>query len=312
MSEVTTLAPQSEILKQFQDFLLLERGLSGNTALAYLQSCSRFCLFLETDRGKGLKQVGPDDLTSFLTQLYHERLSPASIAQALSAIKSLYRFLVSEGALESYPFSEVASPKIIRKPPGILTVEEIIEILSKSNLREKYGLRDRAVLETLYATGARISEVANLTTEDLFPEIEFIRLFGKGSKERLVPAGKSCWRQIDRYLSESRPLLLRGRKSESLFLNRLGGKLTRMGLFNIVKKYAFVAKIGKNVHPHTLRHSFATHLLEGGADLRAVQEMLGHEDISTTEIYTHLDREYLKEVHRTFHPRERDHHRRGK
>jgi integrase/recombinase XerD len=312
MSEVTTLAPQNEILKQFQDFLLLERGLSANTALAYLKSCSRFCLFLETDRAKGPKQAGPQDLTSFLTHLYHEGLSPASIAQALSAIKSLYRFLVSEGVLKAYPFSEVASSRIVRKPPGILTVEEVIEILSKPNLKEKYGLRDRAVLETLYATGARISEVANLTTEDLFPEIEFIRLFGKGSKERLVPAGESCLRQIERYLSESRPLLLRGRKSEFLFLNRLGGKFTRMGLFNIVKKYASLAKIGKNVHPHTLRHSFATHLLEGGADLRAVQEMLGHEDISTTEIYTHLDREYLKEVHRTFHPRERDYHRRQK
>jgi integrase/recombinase XerD len=312
MSEVASFTPQGEILKQFQDFLLLERGLSTNTAIAYLKSCSRFSLFIETYRGKGPRQVTPQDLTSFLAQLYQEGLSAASIAQASSAIKSLYRFLVSEGALETYPFSAVTSPKIVRKPPGILTVEEVVEILSKPNLEEKCGLRDRAVLETLYATGARISEVANLTTEDLFPEIEFIRFFGKGSKERLVPAGKSCLRQIERYLSESRPLLLGGRKSEFLFLNRLGGKFTRMGLFNIVKKYASLAKIEKNVHPHTLRHTFATHLLEGGADLRAVQEMLGHEDISTTEIYTHLDREYLKEVHRTFHPRESDYHRRRK
>jgi len=154
--------------------------------------------------------------------------------------------------------------------------------------------------------------VVSLTTEDLFPEVELVRFFGKGSKERLVPAGKSCWKQIRKYLSESRPLLLRGRKSEFLFLNRLGGRFTRMGLFNLVKRYASRAKIGKNIHPHTFRHSFATHLLEGGADLRAVQEMLGHEDISTTEIYTHLDREYLKEVHRTFHPRESEHHRRQK
>jgi integrase/recombinase XerD len=304
MSEPATLTPQTELLKQFQDFLLVERGLSAKTCSAYLQSCARFSFFLKTQLQKELKEVGPRDLTTFLGDLYKSGLSPASIAQSLSAIKSLYKFLAAEGTVEAYPFPNVASPKISRRPPGVLTVEEVMAILTKPDLTSKYGIRDRAILEILYATGARISELVSLKTDDLFPEVELVRFFGKGSKERLVPAGKSCWKQMNRYLSESRPLLLRGRRSGFLFLNRFGGRFTRMALFNIVKKYASLAKVGKNVHPHTFRHTFATHLLEGGADLRAVQEMLGHKDISTTEIYTHLDREYLKEVHRTFHPRE--------
>ncbi len=199
---------------------------------------------------------------------------------------------------------KVSAPKVSKSLPNVLNINEIESILSEPDVSKKLGLRDKALLETFYACGLRVSELINLKISDLFLKEEMIRVFGKGSKERFVPIGSSAIKWIEEYLKNSRPLLEKKAKSQHvLFLNSRGTKLSRMGVWKIVDKYAKLAGIKKEVHPHTFRHSFATHLLEGGADLRAVQEMLGHVDISTTQIYTHIDRDYIKQVHRDFHPR---------
>jgi integrase/recombinase XerD len=192
---------------------------------------------------------------------------------------------------------------VTRKLPEVLTQDEVFNLLEQPDISEPLGIRDRALLETMYATGIRVSELINLKQGNILFDIEVVRIFGKGSKERIVPIGKIALKWIKKYQLEVRPRLSRGNSRDILFLNRFGRKLTRMSIWNIVRKYADMAGIKKEVHPHTLRHSFATHLLEGGADLRAVQEMLGHSNIATTQIYTHIDREFLKEVHRLYHPR---------
>ncbi len=199
---------------------------------------------------------------------------------------------------------KLAAPKLSKNLPSVLTVEEVDKLLSKPDINEKFGLRDKSLLEVFYACGLRVSELINLKLSSLYFNEEIIRVFGKGSKERLVPIGQSAMDWTEKYIKQSRPLLIKGIKSENyLYLNSRGSKLSRMGIWKIVNKYAKEAEIQKEVHPHTFRHSFATHLLEGGADLRAVQEMLGHADISTTQIYTHIDREYIKQEHKQFHPR---------
>ena len=197
----------------------------------------------------------------------------------------------------------IDTPKFTRELPSVLSVQEIDEIFSKVSLDNKLGIRDRAILEVMYACGLRVSEVTGLEISDLFLNDGFIRVLGKGSKERIVPIGKSAVNFVEQYMKESRSFLKKANTGNNLFLNFRGTKLSRMAIWDIVKKYCKLAGIKKEIHPHTLRHSFATHLLEGGADIRAIQEMLGHSDISTTQIYTHIDKEYLIEVHKTFHPR---------
>ena len=195
------------------------------------------------------------------------------------------------------------SPKLWRKLPTVLDIEEMKKLLSKPTEENPLSLRDKAILEFLYATGVRISELINIKRKNFMPEVELVRVIGKGQKERIIPIGKEAVRSVEKYLQESRPQLAKRDSEDVLFLNRRGGSFSRMGLWKILRKYVIQAGIKKKVTPHTIRHSFATHLLEGGADLRAVQEMLGHADISTTQIYTHLDREYLKQEHRDHHPR---------
>jgi len=218
-------------------------------------------------------------------------------------LKFFFNFLLSEKEISVNPLENIETPKTARILPNVLTINEIDEVLSKTDVKTKLGLRDRAILETMYATGLRVSELINLEISNVFFDDGFVRVIGKGSKERIVPIGRSALKYITKYINDSRQYLRSNRSENFLFLNFRGGKLSRMAIWDIVKKYCKLAHIDKEIHPHTLRHSFATHLPEGGADIRIIQEMLGHSDISTTQIYTHIDKEYLIEVHKSFHPR---------
>jgi len=230
-------------------------------------------------------------------------LSVNSIARSLAAIKSFYRFLNRERILKDDPSSLVDSPKLWKKIPETLSLNEVDCLLNQPSIRDRQGVRDKAILETLYATGMRVSEAVNLRSDNVNLDIGFLRCVGKGNKERVIPLGKKAISSLRRYLGVSRPGFLKNKQSAYLFLNRSGGKISRQSLWKIIKKYARQARIKKPIHPHILRHSFATHLLERGADLRSVQEMLGHANISTTQLYTHINKERLKTIHKMFHPR---------
>ncbi len=292
-----------QLLTQFVDYLALERGLAQNSIDAYQRDVARYLKFL-ADRGTGDATQGTqDDVLDLLYRLRDCGLQATSLARNLSAIRTFYRFLTAEGLAQSDPTQYLEPPKLGRKLPSVLNPWEMERLLDQPDVTKPLGIRDRAMLELLYATGLRVSELLTLRCSHLLFKEGLVRTFGKGSKERLVPIGQKAIEWVTRYLTDVRLGLSKGGSQGVLFLNRRGQPMSRMGFWKILRRYVRMAGIEKKVSPHTLRHSFATHLLEGGADLRAVQEMLGHADISTTQIYTHLDREYLKEVHRTFHPR---------
>ena len=292
------------VLRQYFDFLRLEKGVTLHTFHSYQFDLAKYRTFLAAQKIQSAQKVTEDHIADFLKELTKKNLAPRSIARILSAVRGFHRFLVGEGIHDDDPTENIETPKRSKYLPGVLSVAEVDVVLRQPDIRQQLGLRDRAILEVLYATGVRVSELTNLKQSDLMFDSDLILVFGKGSKERLVPIGASAVDWVTRYQREVRIHLARGGKSQDvLFLNFRGGKLSRAAIRDMVAKYARAGGIKKEVHPHTFRHSFATHLLEGGADLRAVQEMLGHVDISTTQIYTHIDREYLKEVHRTFHPR---------
>ncbi|HEX9740009.1 MAG TPA: site-specific tyrosine recombinase XerD [Ignavibacteriaceae bacterium] len=291
-------------LKEYLNILRLEKNLSENTILSYRNDLTSLIGFLESEKIKDFSQVNHKQLNSFFKKLQEIGLSRTSAARYYSSIKGFFNYLFSGKYIETNPVEKVSPPKLSKTLPSVLSFEEIDKILSVPDTKDKLGLRDKSVLEMLYACGLRVSELIELKISNLFFDEEIIRVFGKGSKERLVPVGSSAIKWTKMYLVKSRPMLQKKSRSEGIvFLNNRGTKLSRMGIWKIVERYAKEAGIEKNVHPHTFRHSFATHLLEGGADLRAVQEMLGHADISTTQIYTHIDRDYIKQVHRDFHPR---------
>jgi integrase/recombinase XerD len=242
-------------------------------------------------------------LSAYVRLLYDIGFAATSIQRTLSTIRGYFSFLSSENIIGNDPTEYLESPKATRYLPTVLSVEEILAMIDAVDLKKRCGMRDRALLETLYATGMRVSELSVFSFEQVLFEEGLIRITGKGSKERLVPIGAVALEWINKYYETERPFLSRPSSDSSIFLNVRGTGISRMGIWKIIKKYALKAGIKKKISPHTFRHSFATHLLEGGADLRAVQEMLGHANIVTTEIYTHVDREYLKEVHRSFHPR---------
>ena len=297
-----------EHCKEYLHYLVLEKNASRNTIASYKLDLNRYVAFLEHNKVRNVNAITESDATRFLGSLRERQLSPRSITRTLSAIKGFHKFLVGDGVTKLNPTESVDAPKLPRSLPDVLTQPEIEAILTQpsASLKDKKNLwlRDKALLETMYASGLRVSEVIGLKQSNILAEETLIRVFGKGSKERIVPIGGSALRWIDRYKKECRLLLAhRGASEDVLFLNARGMPMSRMAVWNIVQSNTKKAGIKKEVHPHTFRHSFATHLLEGGADLRAVQEMLGHSDIATTQIYTHIDREYLKEVHRTFHPR---------
>ncbi len=294
----------NQSLKEFLHFLRVEKSLAKNTISSYELDLKRYINFLLQHGVSSPRQIDESHVHAFLVLLKEVGLAPPSVARNFSALKGFHRFLVGEGITNSDPTQNIDSPKLSKKLPDVLSQDEIESILEQPNVNHPLGLRDKAILETLYAVGLRVSELTSLKQSNILFEMGVIRVLGKGSKERIVPIGRSAVRWIQRYQKEARTRLTKPMNSQDvLFLNARGKPLTRMAVWNIVNQYTKAAGIKKEVHPHTFRHSFATHLLEGGADLRAVQEMLGHTDISTTQIYTHIDREYLKEVHRTFHPR---------
>jgi len=292
-------------LNHFSSYLKLERSLSTNSILAYLNDVKKLRDFIKIKKKK-LNPLQVDDVTinDFLEYLNELGISSFSQARIVSGIKSFYKYLILEEKITSDPMELIESPKLGRKLPEVLSIEDIDKLLDGIDLSTMEGLRNRAIIETLYSSGLRVSELVNLSIQNLFLDVGFIKVLGKGSKERLVPIGKHAIKYINIYLNDYRiKKNIKTGNEGFLFLNRYGKKLTRNMIFIIVKQLSANAGIKKKVSPHTFRHSFATHLVEGGADLRAVQEMLGHESITTTEIYTHLDREYLKQVVKEFHPR---------
>jgi integrase/recombinase XerD len=293
------------LLDPFADFLTLEEGASPRTDEAYRRDLERLVAYAIAKGAKGPPDVSPRLLRDYVYHLKDVGLAPASIRRNVSAIRTYFRFLLGEGHVARDPSERLETPKRWRTLPEVLTLEEIDRLIAAPSLDDPLVFRDRALLELAYGAGLRVSEWIALGVRDVFFDDGVVRVFGKGSKERIVPIGRGALAAVATYLRESRPKLDRGagKGASVLFLNARGGPLTRMGAWKILRKYVERAGITKRVSPHTLRHSFATHLLEGGADLRAVQEMLGHADISTTQIYTHVDREYLRKVHRQYHPR---------
>ncbi|HUF26249.1 MAG TPA: site-specific tyrosine recombinase XerD [Gemmatimonadaceae bacterium] len=291
------------LLERFQEFLSIEQGVSPRTFEAYGHDVSRFAAYAGTRGAHAPGDVGSRMLREYIYHLKDVGLAPASIRRNVSAVRTYFRFLLAEGQVARDPSERLETPKRWRALPEVLTVDEALRLLAAPSLDEPLAFRDRALLELAYGAGLRVSEWITLGVRDVILEEGLVRVFGKGSKERLVPIGRSAIGAVAVYQRELRPRLERGQGRGVLFLNARGRQLTRMGAWKILRKYVARAGIEKAVSPHTLRHSFATHLLEGGADLRAVQEMLGHADISTTQIYTHIDREYLRSVHRQYHPR---------
>jgi integrase/recombinase XerD len=291
-----------DIIELYLESLRLEKGASPNSVEAYSRDLERFAKFVAK---KNLAKLTSLDITDYLISLQQKGLSSGSIARNLSAVKGLFRHAVRSGTLKNNPAEQVPGPKIYRPLPEVLTIEQVFAVLAKPDEKTTLGLRDKAFLEFLYGTGSRISEALNCQRSDLIPEMSLVRLLGKGRKERVVPMGKAAWKAVKQYIDLERPHLVNSKSGDYLFLGSRGNPLKRMAGWRIVRKYCLLANISKDVSPHTFRHSFATHLLMGGADLVAVQELLGHADITTTEIYTHLDKDFVISEHREFHPREK-------
>jgi integrase/recombinase XerD len=294
----------SVTLKQYEGFLKLEKGLSDNTIQAYLSDIGKLIQYMEINQissePEGLEDV---QLRRFLAWISELGLSARSQARILSGLKAFYRYLMLEDRVQKDPTATLEGPNLGRKLPEVLSVEEIDRMLGRIDLSKPEGRRNKAMLEVLYSCGLRVSELVSLRITNIFRAEGFLRILGKGDKERFVPISSSALKEIDLYLPDRNALEIKPGEEDILFLNRRGRRLTRVMVFTIIRDLADAAEISKQVSPHTFRHSFATHLVEGGADLRAVQEMLGHESIITTEIYTHLDKQYLREAIFSFHPR---------
>ncbi len=292
-------------IKGFGAYLLLERGLSQNSVDAYISDIKKLGHFfsLSTDE-KGPLHLLSEDISHFLAYIHELGLGPRSQARILSGIKAFYKYLLVENLISQNPSGLIEGPKLGRKIPEVLSYEEVSMLLSAIDLSSPQGHRNRAMLETLYACGLRVSELVSLKLSNFFPEQEFIKVVGKGNKERIVPMGAEAIAQNLYYMSHYRTEInIKPGQEDFMYLNRRGKSLSRVMVFNIIKDLVALTGIQKKVSPHTFRHSFATHLVEGGADLRAVQDMLGHESITTTEIYTHIDTSYLRETILNFHPR---------
>jgi len=298
-------------IQGFLDYLSLEKGLSALSLQSYRSDIAKFERFIQR-QGKNLNELRQSDLSGFLDNLRSIGLAPSSIARHLSSLKGFFRYLNKAGETPNNPVEAISGPKLFRIHPGALRIDEVKTLLDcakrsaeADRSKKKLAVRDLSLLEFLYGTGARVSEAVEAKQKDLYIEMSLVKLFGKGKKERVVPMGNVAWEAIKSYLDNCRPNLSNSNSADHLFLNNRGGKLSRMGIWKILNKYVSAAGITKKVSPHTLRHSFATHLLAGGADLIAVQELLGHADIATTEIYTHLDKNFLVTEHQEFHPREK-------
>ena len=294
----------NNLITAYRTHLLLEKSLSGNSIDAYMSDLDKLIRFL-SDENKKVEEVSLTDLQQFIAQLYDLGIHARSVARIISGIKSFYKFLVLDDYIQNDPTELLESPKIGFKLPEVLTVEEINQIISTIDLSLPEGQRNRAILETLYSCGLRVSELISLRFSDLYLDEGFIRVLGKGSKQRLVPISPVAIKEIKLYLIDRHLIKIKKGHEDILFLSKRGTALSRIMIFHIIKQQTEAAGIKKTVSPHTFRHSFATHLLEGGANLRAIQQMLGHEKITTTEIYTHLDRDFLRSEILEHHPRNR-------
>jgi integrase/recombinase XerD len=290
-------------MDQYQTFLVMEKGLSEKTIAAYSTDLMRFGLFLEKKNVAGVSDIDTGLVLTYLIHLRNRGLSARSRARHLVSLRGFFKFLTAEKIIEKNPAQQVDLPKTGLKLPDVLTVTDVEALIDAPDRNKPEGLRDAAMLELLYGAGLRVSELIRLAMTGINLEAGFVRVFGKGSKERVVPVGRMAINAIQDYLDRSRPQLLKNRSSVYLFVTRRGSAMTRQSFWNLAGRYGRQAKIKKRVTPHSLRHSFATHLLEGGADLRAVQMMLGHADISTTQIYTHVAHRQLVEAHKKYHPR---------
>ena len=292
-------------IKQFKNYLKLERALASNSIDAYTRDVTKLMEFLNMHKKiPDPLQVLPVDLLDFIKFINELGLSPYSQARIVSGIKGFYKYLSYENLISVDPSELIELPRLGRKLPDTLSIHEIDQLFETIDMSKASGPRDRAMAETIYSAGLRVSELVNLKISNIYEDIGFLRILGKGNKERLTPIGKSALKFIKSYQSEVRNhMQIKSGHEDYLFLNRFGNKISRVSVFNLIKNLALRAGINKKISPHTFRHSYATHLIEGGADLRAVQEMLGHESITTTEIYTHLDRDYLKQIIKEFHPR---------
>ena len=290
-------------VKSFLDYLSIEAGLSNNTILAYGRDLKCFLEYCETRRIDNLRQIKPSLIHEFLIKLSKEQKIESSIKRCLVAIRMFLRYAASMGYIEDDFIAILESPKVWQKLPCVCSEQQVVNLLDAPDEKEPYYLRDKALLELLYATGARASEAANMKISNLNLDIGYLRCIGKGNKERIIPIGKAAIAAIREYLYELRPGLVKSFSEDFLLLSRTGRPMSRIEIWRLVKKYAYRAGMPRNLTVHTLRHCFATHLLAGGADLRSVQEMLGHVDISTTQIYTHVDQSRLRKIHKEFHPR---------
>ncbi len=287
----------------FLDYLSVERGLSSNTLVSYRRDLDTYLKFLDSIAKKTVSATSREDIRDFMMHEKDKGLSVNSIARNLAALRTFYRFLAREKLIKADVSSYIDSPKLWKKIPDILSFDEVEKLIESADLNKPQGIRDRAILELMYATGMRVSEVSNIKVSDVNSDVGFVRCLGKGKKERIIPLGKKAIIAIARYLEKVRPGQLKGSGAVELFLNRSGKRISRISLWKLIKGYAKKARIKKEMRPHILRHTFATHLLERGADLRSVQEMLGHANISTTQIYTHVTQDRLKSIHKQFHPR---------
>ncbi|MBX5463934.1 MAG: site-specific tyrosine recombinase XerD [Clostridia bacterium] len=295
-------APEEERVAAFLAYLGVERALSRHTVAAYRRDLADFAAFLRL-RGEPMESAGAETLAAYLVVLSGRKLAPSTIARRVAALRAFYRFLTREGVRRENPALEVGRPALPHRLPRVLSVEEVDRLLAAPPAGSPRGCRDRAMLELMYASGLRVSELVQLDLSDLDLEDQVVRCWGKGARERIVPVGRRALEALGEYLSWARPRLVRERHQEALFVNARGGRLTRQGFWKLLRGYARRAGIRQRITPHTLRHSFATHLLENGADLRSVQEMLGHADIATTQIYTHLTKGFVDDVYRRSHPR---------
>ena len=301
MPKMTNLSEQVEDYLRYSQ---VERGLSNNTITAYRQDLTSFISFLQKENLTSWPTQAVD-IDAFLAEQRDQKKATSSISRLITSLRKFYQWLVRQNIQKLNPMLEIDSPKKRRTLPVALTVNEVNNLLEQPDTKKKLGLRDRALLETLYATGIRVSELINLKFTDLHEELKLVKIFGKGSKERLIPISEVALSWIDSYKEKVRdPLILKiGKNTDFIFINSRGGSLTRQAVWQIIKHYCKMAGIQKNVTPHTLRHTFATHLLENGADLRVVQEILGHSDISTTQIYTNLSQKHILQVYEKTHPR---------
>lgn len=292
-----------ELVAEFINYLAVERGLAKNTLSAYGSDLDKYLEYLADKKIDAPDLIIREHVTGFMMALKKQGMSATSICRHLAAVKMFHRFMVRESFSKDDPTTLVDTPKLFKRVPEVLTQREIEAILQAAQKVRSKEQRDYVIIELFYASGMRVSELVDLKITSINLDIGFVRAVGKGSKERIIPIGKSAREALAFYIERLRPKLLGKKTSDVLFLSRLGKKISRQSIWKIIKQYARLAGVKKNIKPHTLRHTFATHLLEHGADLRSVQEMLGHADISTTQIYTHVDRERLKNIHKQFHPR---------